>query len=69
MYYICNLNNKKTMKYFVSYTLDLIDGISTESKSYSKIIDLDNISEEEIWNKLNIEDNYKEKRLNSITKL
>ena len=36
------------MKYFVSYTLDLIDGTSYKSKSYSKIIELSNLTEEEI---------------------
>ena len=35
------------MKYFISYTLDLIDGTSYKTKSYSKIIDLDILSEED----------------------
>ena len=57
------------MKYFVSYTLDLIDGTSYKSKSYSKIIELSNLTEEEIWDKLNIPDNYKDRMIVSITKL
>ena len=48
IYYICNLINKNQMKYFVSYNLDLIDGTTYKTKSYSKIIDLDILSEEEI---------------------
>ena len=57
------------MKYFVSYNLDLIDGTTYKTKSYSKIIDLDILSEEEIWNKLNIPDNYKDRMIVNITKL
>lgn len=48
IYYICNLINKNHMKYFISYNLDLIDGTTYKTKSYSKIIDLDILSEEEI---------------------
>ena len=48
IYYICNLINKNHMKYFISYKLDLIDGTTYKTKSYSKIIDLDILSEEEI---------------------
>ena len=57
------------MKYFISYNLDLIDGTTYKTKSYSKIIDLDILSEEEIWSKLNIPDNYKDRMIVSITKL
>lgn len=61
----------KQNQYFILYQLDIINGMGVYPKQFSKIISLDkdNISEDEIWNKLNIPDNYSSKLLLNIQKL
>lgn len=61
----------KQNKYLVVYQLNLINGNWTTSKKYSKIIELDrnDISEENIWNKLSLPDNCKSKIILSLQRL
>ena len=57
--------------YFILYQLEIIDGMKVYSKKLSKIIQLskEDLSEDKIWDKLNIPDNYSSKILLSIQKL
>lgn len=57
--------------YFILYQLEIIDGMKVCPKKLSKIIQLskEDLSEDKIWNKLNIPDNYSSKLLLNIQKL
>ena len=57
--------------YFILYQLDMIDGMTVRPKKLSKIIELttEDLSEDKIWDKLNIPDNYSSKILLNIQKL
>lgn len=57
--------------YFILYQLEIIDGMTVYPKKLSKIIQLskEDLSEDKIWDKLNIPDNYSSKLLLSIQKL
>lgn len=57
--------------YFILYQLEIIDGMTVYPKKFSKIIQLskEDLSEDKIWDKLNIPDNYSSKLLLSIQKL
>lgn len=49
--------------YFILYQLEIIDGMKVYPKKLSKIIQLskEDLSEDKIWDKLNIPDNYSSK--------
>ena len=57
--------------YFILYQLEIIDRMTVYPKKLSKIIQLskEDLSEDKIWDKLNIPDNYSSKILLSIQKL
>lgn len=57
--------------YFILYQLEIIDGMRVYPKKLSKIIQLskEDLSEDKIWDKLNIPDNYSSKILLNIQKL
>lgn len=57
--------------YFILYQLEIIDEMKVYPKKLSKIIQLskEDLSEDKIWNKLNIPDNYSSKLLLNIQKL
>lgn len=57
--------------YFILYQLEIIDGMTVYPKKLSKIIQLskEDLSEDKIWDKLNIPDNYSSKILLNIQKL
>lgn len=57
--------------YFILYQLEIIDGMTVYPKKLSKIIQLskEDLSEDKIWDKLNIPDNYSSKLLLNIQKL
>lgn len=57
--------------YFILYQLEIIDGMEVYPKKLSKIIQLskEDLSEDKIWDKLNIPDNYSSKILLNIQKL
>lgn len=57
--------------YFILYQLEIIDGMKVCPKKLSKIIQLskEDLSEDKIWDKLNIPDNYSSKILLNIQKL
>lgn len=57
--------------YFILYQLDMIDGMTVRPKKLSKIIELttEDLSEDKIWSKLNLPDNYSSKILLNIQKL
>lgn len=57
--------------YFILYQLEIIDGMKVCPKKLSKIIQLskEDLSEDKIWDKLNIPDNYSSKLLLNIQKL
>ena len=57
--------------YFILYQLEIFDGMKVYPKKLSKIIELttENLSEDKIWDKLNIPDNYSSKILLNIQKL
>lgn len=58
-------------KYFISYQLDIIDGTLAAIQIHSKIItlNLNELEEDIIWSKLDLPDNYIDKRLLLIQKL
>lgn len=57
--------------YFILYQLEIIAGMKVYPKKLSKIIQLskEDLSEDKIWDKLNIPDNYSSKILLNIQKL
>lgn len=57
--------------YFILYQLEIIDGMTVYPKKLSKIIQLskEDLSEDKIWDKLSIPDNYSSKILLNIQKL
>lgn len=57
--------------YFILYQLEIIGGMKVYPKKLSKIIQLskEDLSEDKIWDKLNIPDNYSSKILLNIQKL
>lgn len=57
--------------YFILYQLEIIDGMKVYPKKLFKIIQLskEDLSEDKIWDKLNIPDNYSSKILLNIQKL
>lgn len=57
------------MKYFVLYQLDIINNSTINTKKLSKIITLDEVTEEEIWSKLDIPNNHSSKLILNIVKL